>query len=119
MEIGLLIRYGKLVPGRETEALALFAEGEAYFRDKLSRGEITYYEPFFLATSDLEEDLGFHVIKGPAPEIFRIMEDEAYRVLLTKMHLVVEHPRVDMLTVGEGIAQQVDRFSKVRADLGV
>jgi hypothetical protein len=47
------------------------------------------------------------------------MEDEAYRVLMTKMHLVVEHPRVDMLTVGEGIVQQLDRFSKVRADLGV
>jgi hypothetical protein len=119
MEIGLLIRYGKIVPGRETEAVELFAEGERFFKDKLSKGTITYFEPFFLATSDLEEDLGFHIIKGPAPEIFKLMEEEGYQALLTKMTLVTEHPRVDMLTVGEGIPQQLERFAKVRAELGI
>lgn len=119
MEIGLLIRYGRPVPGRETEAVQLFADGEAYFRERISKGQLTYYEPFFLATSDLEEDVGFHIVKGPAPEIFNLMAEEGYRALVTKMSLVVEHPRVDMLTVGEAILEQMERFTKVRADLGV
>jgi hypothetical protein len=119
MEIGLLIRYGKVVPGRETEAVELFGEGERFFKGKLAEGVITYFEPFFLATSDLEEDLGFHVVKGPAPEIFKLMEDESYRTLMTKMTLVVEHPRADILTVGEGVLQQLERFAKIRAELGI
>ncbi|HZD80439.1 MAG TPA: hypothetical protein VE646_10435 [Actinomycetota bacterium] len=119
MEIGLLIRYGKIVPGRETEAVELFAEGEAFFTERLSKGEITFFEPFFLSTSDLEEDLGFHLIKGDAPAIFKLMEDETYRALMTKMTLVMEHPRVDLLTVGEGIPLQMERFAKVRVEIGM
>ena len=118
MEIGLLIRYGKVVPGRETEAIQLFAEGDAYFKEKLSKGETTYFEPFFFSTSDLQENLGFHIIKGSAPEIFKLMDEEAYRVLMTKMTLVSEHPSADLLTVGEGIVHQMELFSKARADLG-
>jgi len=119
MDVGLLIRYGKLVPGRETEAVELFAEGERFFKERLDKGVITFFEPFFLATSDLEEELGFHIIKGPAPEIFKLMEEEGYRALMTKMHLVVEHPRADLLTVGEGIQAQLELFAKVRAELGI
>jgi hypothetical protein len=119
MEIGLLIRYGKIVPGREAEAIQLFDEGERFFKDKLTKGAITHFEPFFLASSDLEEDMGFHIVKGPAPEIFKLMEDEGYRTLMTKMLLVVEHPRADVLTVGEGIRAQRDLFAKTRAELGV
>ncbi len=119
MEIGLLIRYGKIVPGRETEAIELFAEGERFFRDRLSKGLITHYEPFLLGSSDLEEDAGFHIIKGPAPEIFKLMEEEDFQALTTKMYLVVEHPRVDILTVGEGVPAALERFAKVRAELGV
>ncbi len=119
MEVGLLIRYGKVVPGREVEAVELFAEGERFFKEKLASKAITYYEPFFLSTSDLEEETGFHVIKGSAPEVFKLMEDERYRALMTKMTLVVEHPRADLLTVGEGITAQIERFAKVRAELGI
>ncbi len=119
MDVGLLIRYGKIVPGRETEAVELFAAGERFFKEKLAERVITYFEPFFLTTSDLEEDLGFHIIKGPAPEIFKLMEDEDYRALMTKMTLVVEHPRADILTVGEAIYAQVERFAKVRVELGL
>jgi hypothetical protein len=119
VEIGLFIRYGKLIPGREVLGLELFEEARQYFSDKLIRGEITYYEPFFLKTSDYEEETGFMILKGPAPEIFRLMEEEPYRHLVTKATMLVEHFQVDMLTVGEEVPLQIERASKVRVELGV
>jgi hypothetical protein len=119
MEIGLLIRYGKLVPGREAQAIELFEESTKYFLERLSKKEITYFEPFFLMTSDLEEETGFFVLKGPAPEVFRLMEDEKYRWLMQKAMVLVEHLRADLLTVGEGIPEQLGRASKVLVELGI
>jgi hypothetical protein len=84
MQIGLLIRYGKLVPGREAQAIELFREAGQYYRDKVAEKVLTRFEPFFFETSDLEEELGFFVLKGPAPEIFRLMEDERYLRLMQK-----------------------------------
>ncbi len=119
MEIGLLIRYGKLVPGRERQAIELFEEGMKYFSEKLSKQVITFFEPFFMFTSDLEEETGFFLVKGPAPEVFKIMEDEEYLRLMQKGFLLVEHLRADLLTVGEGITHQLERVGKVRAELGI
>ncbi len=119
MEIGLLIRYGKIVPGRETQAIELFEETRRYYEEKVTKRVLTYFEPFFFMTSDVEAETGFFVVKGPAPEIFKLMEEEHYRWLLQKAALLVEHLRVDMLTVGEGIPEQLERFAKVRVELGI
>lgn len=119
MDIGLIIRYGKLVPGREQQAIDLFREASEYWGEKLARKEITSFEPFFFQTTDLEEETGFFLMKGPAPEVFRIMEEERYRTLVSKGALVVAHLKVDLLTVGEGVTQQLERAVKVRAELGL
>lgn len=119
MEIGLLIRYGRLVTGREHQAMDLFQESMAYFGEKIAKGELTFFEPFFMATSDLEEELGFFIAKGPAPAMFAILEEEAYRTLMQKAVMLVEHVRADLLTVGEGIAAQFERSLKIQAELGV
>jgi hypothetical protein len=116
VEVGLLIRYGKLVPGREVPAIELFQESMRYLEEKRDLGAITYFEPFFL-TSDLDEELGFWLVKGPAPSIFAIMEEEAFKLLMQKSIALVEHVRLDWLTVGDGIAEQVERSMKVFAGL--
>lgn len=117
MEIGLLIRYGKLVPGRETQAMALFTESVAFFQGKLASGEITAFEPYFFMTSDLDQELGFFIVKGPAPAVFALMEDEEYRMLMARGTALVEHLHSDFLVVGEGIAAQLERATKVHAEL--
>ncbi len=119
MDVGLIIRYGKLVPGRERQAVELFDEATTYFREKVDKKAITYFEPFFLFTSDLDEETGFFVLKGPAPEIFKLMEDETYLRLMQKGYVLVEHLRADLLTVGDGIREQIERGMKVRAELGI
>jgi hypothetical protein len=62
MEIGLIVKYGKLVPGREEQAIALVAETTQWFEEQLKTGYITYFEPFFYASGDLEADAGFWII---------------------------------------------------------
>lgn len=119
MDVGLMIRFGTLIPGREEQALALFDETTAYFRRKVEEGTLTYFEPFFLATGDLETEIGFYVMKGPAPEIFKLEADEEYLRLMQKGIMLVEHLRADVLTVGDGIALQIERAHKVRSELGI
>ena len=119
MEVGLIIRYGAIVPGRETQAIELFEEAWKYYEEKVTNKELTYFEPFFFMTSDVQEETGFFILKGPAPEVFKLMEEEKYRSFLTKAALLVEHVRVDYLTVGVGITEQLERFAKVRVDLGI
>jgi len=119
MEIGLLIRYGKLVPGRETQAMTLFQESVAFFQGKLAAGQIGSFEPFFFMTSDLDQELGFFVVKGPAPAIFALMEDEEYRLFMARGMALVEHLHSDFLVVGEGIPAQIERTAKVHTELAL
>jgi hypothetical protein len=70
-------------------------------------------EPFFFMTG------AGSVVKGPAPAIFGLMEDERYRMLMQKSMALVEHLHSDFLVVGEGIASQVERAMKVNAELAL
>jgi hypothetical protein len=118
MEIGLLIRWGKIVPGREEEAVELFQTKTQYYADLVAKGRLTFFEPYLFSMSDIEEEMGLILLKGPAPEIFRLMEDDEYLRLMQKSALLVEHLKVNLLTVGEGIPETIERFRKVRAELG-
>ena len=119
MDVGLIIRYGAIVPGRETQAIELFEEATRYYEEKVKAHTLTYFEPFLFMTSDYQEETGFFILKGPAPEVFKLMEEEKYRWLLQKASLLVEHLHVSFLTVGEEIREQLERFAKVRVELGI
>jgi hypothetical protein len=119
MQVGLLIRYGTLVPGREHQAIDLFQQTVSYFAEKLAREEVSYFEPFFLITSDLDEELGFFIVKGSMLELTAIASDEAFKTLLMKANALASHVRMDWLTVEAGIAEQVERSLKVYAELGI
>lgn len=112
-----MIRYGRLVTERELPAIELFQQTMDFFRERLARQEITFFEPFFFMTSDLEEELGFFIVRGPAPAMFQLLEDETYRTLVQRAMALVEHVRIDWLTVGEGIAEQVERSMKIHTEL--
>jgi hypothetical protein len=118
MEIGLFIKWGKLVPDREEQAIEVFAEGTDFFGKKMAEGTITFFEPFFLKTADLEEWTGAFFIKGPVDKIYKMVEDPDYLFLMDKAFYLVEHLTVHFLTVGEGVTEQLARSAKVRAELG-
>jgi hypothetical protein len=119
MEVGLFIKWGKPVPGREEMAISLFTEAIEYFEDKVKTGWITFFEPFFFQTSDRDEETGFFVIKGPVTYIFKMLEEEPFLFLQEKALYTVDHFTFDLLTVGEGVTKQLARGAKVRAELGI
>jgi len=116
MEIGLIVKYGKLVPGREEQAIALFAETTQWLHEQLAEGYITYFEPFFYASGDLEADAGFWIVKGDRDKVWKMVDDETFRWLTLKAQFLVDHLRVDWLTVGDAIPQQIERTSKVTTE---
>lgn len=119
MEVGLFIKWGKPVPGREEMAISLFTEAIEYFQDKVATGWITFFEPFFFQTSDRDEETGFFVIKGPVAYIFKLLEEEPFLFLQEKALYTVDHFTFDLLTVGEGVTKQLARGARVRAELGI
>ncbi len=119
MESGLLYRYGKPVAGHEREAIALFAEVLEFWMEKRERGEITFFEPFIVETSDFDEDAGFWVIKGPEEKIAAFRHEDRYQKILMKASIFLAHLTVATLRVGDAVNEQVDLLGKVYAEVGV
>jgi len=119
METGVIVRWGKLVPGREEKAIALFTETVDYFSKLLMDEKLTSFEPFFFMTGDIENELGFFIFKGPDEFIYTLLADEYFLTLQEKALYSVEHFQVDLLTVGEGISKQLERSTKVRVEYGI
>jgi hypothetical protein len=116
METGLIIKYGRLVPGREQQAIDLFAETTEWFAEQLKVGTITHVEPFFFATGELDVEAGFWIIKGERDKVWKMLEDDRYLWLTTKAQFVVDHLEVNFLTVAERIPEQVERATKLAAE---
>jgi hypothetical protein len=116
METGLIVKFGKLVPGREQQAIELFAEAKLYFEDQQKKEVITDYEPYFYGSGDLETQAGFWIVKGDRDDLWKMVEDERFRWLTAKAQFVVDHLEVDWLTVGAGIDEQVERGLKLAVE---
>jgi hypothetical protein len=119
METGFIIRWGSIVPGREEQAMALFDETVTYFGRLMEAGTITSFEPFLYSTADFEVDQGFFIVKGPVAGIFETIDSDAHKTLMTKANLLLHHLNISLLTVGDAVIGQLDRFNKARAELHV
>ena len=119
MDAGLLIRWGQVVPGREEQALALFTETVTFFETLKEGKKLSSYEPFMYSTADFAAETGFFVLKGPVTEIFGLMDSDAYKTLITKANLLLQHLTINLLTVGDEIAGQLDRYDKARMELHI
>jgi hypothetical protein len=119
MDIGLLIRWGSIIPGREAQALAFFDETVAYYGSLIEAGKLTSFEPFLFGSSDFDTEQGFFILKGPVTEVFSVMESDDYKTLVSKANLLLHHVHINLLTVGDGVVEQIARFDKARADLHV
>jgi len=113
MEVALIVKYGKLVPGREQQAIELFAETKEFLGEQLEAGFITYYEPFIYTTGDWEADTGFWLTKGERDSLLKVIETEKFQWIIARAQFAVEHLRLEWLDFGEAITEQVERASKV------
>ena len=112
MDGGIRVAWGKVRDGREKQALELFQDAVTYYGKKMADGKVTYFEPFFLLTGDQSENTGFFIVKAPIAEIFTILDEEEFKQLNTRAYSLLDHFRIDLLTVGEGIEAQLKRYEK-------
>jgi hypothetical protein len=90
-----------------------------FFEEWHKRGIVSYYEPFFYGSGDLETRTGFWIVKGERDDLWKMVEDEKFRWLTTKTQFVVDHLEVDWLTVGAGIGELVDRGAKIAGEFAL
>ena len=119
MDVGYIIKYGRIVPGREEKANELFTETLTFWRKQLAEGAITFFEPFLYASGDREVNGGFFLIKGYDHKLRAITELEDYRVLVTKALYVVEHFQTEWLLAGDEVMAQVERWAKVAPEFAL
>ena len=57
-ELGLFVRWGRVFPGYEKEAVGFYDEVVRYFREKLHTGALTSFEPFLFMSGDHDVSYG-------------------------------------------------------------
>ena len=94
MDIGVIVRWGGVIPGKEKKAVELFAETTKLYGDRLAEGTFTYFEPFMFATGDLQEELGFHLIKGPEENLMTFFDSIEAMTLHANVEICVNHLKI-------------------------
>ena len=111
-ELGLFVRWGRVFPGYEKEAVEFYDEVVKYYGEKLTAGALTYFEPFLFMRGDHEESYGFFIMKGPEANVIGIFEDPARLEIEAKAGQLCAHVTTDVLIVGDGVLEQITRFSR-------
>ena len=113
MEVGMLVSYGGVFPGKEKEAIDLFAETQKLYGAKLADGTFTYYEPFLFRTGDRSEHLGFFIVKGPQEKVMFFFDSKESRVLRDRVGQVVSHLDIEFLYTGTEVLDEIAIFSEI------
>ena len=119
MDVGILIKWGAPVHGREKESVALFEEVLDYGKRLLDEEKITFFEPFLFGGGDLEVERGFILIKGEVTSIFALMESEEYRSFYARSLLTTTHVYNEMVAAGDGFIRSLEDYKKALVAVGV
>ncbi len=109
---GILIGWNRVVPGKETQAVALFGEALAFWSKQQQAGMVENFEPVFLAPhgGDLN---GFFLIRGDATKLGEIMATDEYLTIEQKASYLLEGHGVIGAIFGEGINRNMAIYQKV------
>jgi hypothetical protein len=113
MEIGVLVHWGRVIPGKEEAAVDAFAQTTKLYGEKLANGTFTYFEPFMYRTGDWQEDLGFFVLKGPEEKVIAFFDSMEAKTLRTKVAQMVDHLKIEYLYTGPDVLEQVAILGKL------
>ena len=110
-EAALCTVFGPPVPGREKQALKVYADTLDYWgrlqkEGMIERFDITVCTP----TGDLN---GFIVARGSAANLDAIRRTKEYRQLIQRVQLAVSHLRVCDAFVDEGLAEVMSQYQEV------
>jgi hypothetical protein len=108
----LFIGWNRVVPGKETEAVALFQEALAYYGQQQQAGTIAGFDPVFLAPhgGDLN---GFILVRGDEAKLNQMRMTDDYITLETRASNLLEGHGVIMGWRGEEINRRMAIYQRV------
>jgi len=111
-DFGLFIGFGLVKPGREKQALEVFAEAQQFNEKLKQRGEIDSYETVLLELHG--GDLGgFTLLRGTADKLNRLRyQDQEFLGIVSRASLLVDDFGVVGATIGAGIQKQMGSFQE-------
>lgn len=113
MDVGMVVHFGGIFPGREKQGVDLFAETTKLYGEKLADGTFSYFEPFIYQTGDVRDQLGFFLIKGTEEKVMGFVDSRESMELRTKAAQICEHLQIEILYTGERLLEQVAIFSNL------
>ena len=117
MEVGLVVHFGGVFPGREKVAVDVFAEAIRFYSAKVAEGTFASFEPFLYKTGDYQNDLGFFVVKGEEARIMAFIDSKESVALRTKVQQICHHLKIEMLYTGEGIQEQIAAMEQLVSEM--
>ncbi|MFW2387174.1 MAG: hypothetical protein ACN4G0_02480 [Polyangiales bacterium] len=76
-DAAILIRWNRVVPGREQQALSLFGQSLEYYGTLASEGAIDSYEPVMLNPSGGDLN-GFILLRGSADQLDAVKREDRF-----------------------------------------
>jgi hypothetical protein len=116
-DFGLFIGFGLVKPGREKQALEVFAEAQQFNEKLKQRGDVESYETVLLELHG--GDLGgFTLLRGNADKLNRLRyQDQEFLRLISQASLLVDNFGVVGATIGDGIGKQMGIFQQAISSL--
>ena len=109
---GILIGWNRVVPGKESQAMALFGEALAFWGQQQQAGVIESFEPVFLSPHGGDMN-GFILIRGDMAKLGQVMETDEYLTIEQKASYLLDGHGVIGATFGEAINRNMAIYQKV------
>ena len=111
-EAALCTVFGEPVPGREKQAVNIYAETLQYWGRLQQEGKIERFDVTVLSPTG-GDVTGFIVVRGTAAQIDAVRRTKEFQQLLNRVQLVVSRLRVNDAYVDEGLAQIMGQYQEV------
>ena len=115
MEIGAIVRYGGVMPGREAACVDLFTETLKLYSEKLADGRSPPSNPSRSGPVTSKRSWVF-VLKGPEEKVTGFFNSIEQRTLQAKGEQIVNHLRIEFLYTGSEVLEQVQHGQAGRTD---
>jgi hypothetical protein len=115
-DAGILVAWGKPVPGRERMAAALFEEAVEMWTKLERAGEIESFETVSLEPhGDLND---FFLLRGDRDQLARLRVSEEFMQLGDRANMVLWNLRIVGARVGEGAWGKIQEFEAAAQKFG-
>ena len=111
-EAALCTVFGQPVPGREKQALKVYADTVEFWGRLQKEGKIERFDIAVLTPTGGDLN-GFILTRGSAANLDAIRRTKEYRQLLQRVQLVVQHLRTCDAFVDEGLAEVMTQYQEV------